>query len=80
MNSSEIKEMTERIRKAFEVFGMSLNELSQRMRDVFSFAHEPEGKVRKQPTHQTKLVFKRERIDHQVIERKPRHLNKKIIR
>lgn len=80
MNSSEMKEMAERIRRAIEFFGMTLTELSQRMRDVFSFADEPEEKARKQPIHQTKLVFKRERINHQVIERKPRHLNKKIIR
>lgn len=80
MNSSEIKEIAERIRKAFEIFGMSLSELSRRMRDVFSFAAEPEGRVRKQPVHQKKLRFERKLIDHQVIERKPRHLNKKIIR
>lgn len=80
MNSSEIKQMAERMRLAFEDFGMSMSEFSQRMRDVFSFADEPKGKARKQPIHQTKIIFKRERINHQVIERKPRHLNKKIIR
>lgn len=80
MNSSEIKQMVERMRLAFEAFGMSMSEFSQRMRDVFSFADEPAGRVRRQPIHQTKLVFKRERINHQVIERKPRYLNKKIIR
>ena len=80
MNYFEIEDAANRLRTAFMSAGMRLTEILDNLIWDLAATGEVGSKKRKEPRHQKKLIFEREYIKHQVIDRKPRHLNKKIIR
>lgn len=80
MNYFEIEEAADRLRTAFMSAGMSLSEMLENLIWDLAASGEVGSKKRKEPRHQKKLIFERQYIKHQVVDRKPKHLNKKIIR